>query len=404
MSGKKEENGPHAETARPQRKIEDLDRAGAGPHLSTPPSSGQAEGPGSPGASSGGEESLWALSEIAQDIIIVIAAEGTIRYANPAILDILGYHPREVIGRSCFDFMHPDDILPSVDIIARSLRDESFSPRVEIRVRGKEGEWHIMEGVGRSYLGHPELGDIVIAFRDMTERKRIERELQERNEELEAYAHTISHDLLTPVAIIEGYARAALEAHEEGGKETERECLHAIIQGAKRMSSLIESLLQYAQAGYMEDEESLPVETEEVLFEVLTDLDAEIMHKGVRVSVTRELPFVLAERVKLRQVFFNLVANAVKHMGEVPDPVVEIGVEATGGSATFCVSDNGAGLPPDLRDQIFEPFKRFSTCGSPGLGIGLSTVKRAVLSWGGRVWVDSAPGRGAAFYFTVPLA
>jgi len=74
------------------------------------------------------------------------------------------------------------------------------------------------------------------------------------------------------------------------------------------------------------------------------------------------------------------------------------------GTATFCVRDNGIGIPPDLHDKIFEPFRHFSLAGSQGLGIGLSTVKRAVTAWGGKVWVESTPGKGAAFFFTVPLA
>ena len=223
------------------------------------------------------------------------------------------------------------------------------------------------------------------------------------NEELEAFAHTISHDLLSPVAIVKGYAKAALEADEEGRAETERECLEAIAKGAQRMSDLINSLLQYAQAGHM-DIESPKADPEEVLVEVFMNLEEELRAGGIRVKIGKDLPRIGVSTVKLRQVFFNLISNALRHMGEAAAPKVEVVAEVREGKAIFHVRDNGAGIPSDLHEKIFEPFRHFTLSGPPGLGIGLSTVKRAVSAWGGRVWVESSPGKGAAFFFTAPLA
>jgi signal transduction histidine kinase len=253
----------------------------------------------------------------------------------------------------------------------------------------------------RDSQGNPR--NIVAFTRDITERKRIEKELQDRNEELEAFAHTISHDLLTPVAIVEGYAKAALEADEEGRSDAERECLEAIARGTQRMSTLINSLLQYAQAGHM-DSDARAVDSEEVLVEVLTDLEEKIRARNILIQVENGLPSVKVDSVKLRQVFANLIANAIRHMGDNPKPTVEVGVNISGDTVTFHVRDNGIGIPSELQDKIFEPFRHFSLAGAPGLGIGLSTVKRAVLAWGGRTWVESTPGEGATFYFTASVA
>ncbi len=231
----------------------------------------------------------------------------------------------------------------------------------------------------------------------------MEMELQNRNEELEAFAHTISHDLLTPVAIVEGYAKAALEADAEGRTEAERECLEAIARGAKRMSELIGSLLQYAQAGHA-DLDTLNVDCEEILLEVLMDLEEEIRRTGASLAIQDHMPKAKAEPVKMRQVFYNLIGNALRHMGDVKSPRIEVGAARKGGLVTFHVRDNGVGIPRELQEQIFEPFKRFSLEGTPGLGIGLSTVKRAVRTWGGNTWVESTPGEGTTFYFTVPAA
>jgi signal transduction histidine kinase len=239
--------------------------------------------------------------------------------------------------------------------------------------------------------------------RDISERKRMVAELRERNEELEAFAHTVSHDLLSPVAVVEGYARAALEADAEGRPEAERECLEGIARGAQRMSDLINSLLQYAQAGHV-DLARCDVDPEEVLMEVLVDLKEEAQRRGVGIEVATDLPRIAVDAVKLRQVLNNLISNALKHMGERRHREVVISAASDGPLATFCVRDNGIGMPAELHDRIFEPFRRFSLVDSQGLGIGLSTVKRAVTAWGGRVWVESKPGEGAAFYFTAPLA
>jgi signal transduction histidine kinase len=109
------------------------------------------------------------------------------------------------------------------------------------------------------------------------------------------------------------------------------------------------------------------------------------------------------DQFKLRQVFGNLVNNAVKYVAGTQRPRIDVGTRAGSGEVIFYVRDNGPGLEPGALDEIFQPFKRFSTAGTPGLGIGLSTVKRAVEGWGGRLWVESEPGNGATFYFTAPV-
>jgi PAS domain S-box-containing protein len=475
------------------------------------------------------EEYFRAVVENTVDLILIIDESVQIKYANRASLSLLGYDPDELLGTNGLALIHPEEKEWAKDVVETAVRDEAFSPLLELRIRHKNGSWRHMEGTGKNFLAHPAVRGIVLSFRDITDRRRaeedlkdseelyktlvmispdavtisdlqgrityvspqtlalhdyqdeseiigkgaqifidptdhekargiwertlregsvrdvefravrkggegfvaelnaalirdargepknivaftreitdrkaMEKELRDRNEELEAFAHTISHDLLTPVAIVEGYAKAALEADAEGRTEAERECLEAIARGAQRMSDLINSLLQYAQAGHM-DLESHGVDPEEILMEVLMDLEDDLISRGVQVCMEGELPDVKADAVKLRQVFANLIANAVKHMGDTPEPRVEVGAGVQGGEATFYVRDNGIGIPSELQHKIFEPFRHFSLSGSPGLGIGLSTVKRAVAAWGGRVWVESRPGAGAAFFFTAQL-
>ncbi len=349
------------------------------------------------------EEMYRTLVLTSPDAVTISDLQGRILYASPYALSMNGYEDEsEVIGKSTLIFVDPRDHEKAIDTWRRVL-SEGTARNVELTGVRRDGTNYNAElnaAVIRDAQGKPK--SLVAFVRDISKRKRIERELKERNEELEAFAHTISHDLLTPVAIVEGYAKAALEADAEGKPEAERECLEAIARGAQRMSDLITSLLHYAQAGHTTLEECR-ADAEEVLMEVLMDLEGICAEKKVRVDTGDQLPEVRVDAVKLRQVFFNLIANAVKHMGDCEDPIISIGAKAHDDTAVFCVRDNGIGIPAELQDKIFEPFRHYSISGSPGLGIGLSTVKRAVTAWGGRIWVESRPGEGAAFYFTCPL-
>ncbi|MDI6874350.1 sensor histidine kinase [Candidatus Solincola sp.] len=350
------------------------------------------------------EEMHRSLVRASPDAVTVSDLEGNITYVSPQTLRLHGFdREEELLGMNAIRLAAHEDREKALAVYRMAL-SEGMVRNAELTALKKDGSRFPVElsvAVIRDKKGEPR--GLVAYTRDISERKKMEMELRNRNEELEAFAHTISHDLLTPVAIVEGYAKAALEADAEGRADAERECLEAIARGARRMSELISSLLQYAQAGHAELEE-LAVDAEEVLLEVLMDLEEEIQRKGASVKIQDRLPVVRAEAVKLRQVFFNLVGNALKHMGEVDEPQVEIGAREEGGLAVFRVSDNGVGIPTALQEQIFEPFKHFSMNGTPGLGIGLSTVKRAVRSWGGKIWVESSPGEGATFLFTVPLA
>jgi PAS domain S-box-containing protein len=350
------------------------------------------------------EELYRKLVDISPDAITMSDLEGNITFVSRQTLTLHGYqHEGEMLGMNAIHLAAPEDRERALSVYRRVILEGQVR-HAELTALKKDGSRIIIE-ISISLLqdeeGNPQA---MVAFsRDITERKRMETLLQRRNEELEAFAHTLSHDLQTPIAVVEGYARAALEADQEGRTEAERECLESIVSGARRMRQMVNSLLEYAKAGHLETEFH-PVEPEEVLAEVLMDLEEGFTKKGISLSIHDDMPLVLVDPVRLRQVFSNLISNAMRHMGEVPSPRIEIGARQEKGTVTFYVRDNGRGIPLEVQPLIFQPFRRYSSHGSPGLGIGLSTVKRAVESWGGRVWVESEPGRGATFFFTAPLA
>ncbi len=232
---------------------------------------------------------------------------------------------------------------------------------------------------------------------EIAERKLIEQELLVRNDELEAFAHTVSHDLCNSISIIEGYARVALEQRGE----LLQECLEKIIYLTRRMSDFIAALLAYCEVGRLEGS-PVEVNPREMLREILAEREAEIKDRKVTVVIEEGLPAVRVDPVRLQQVFINLFDNALKYLGENPAPEVRCSAYVDEGVVVFQVSDNGIGIPEAEHEKVFEPFRRLSSEGYHGLGIGLSTVKRAVEGWGGEVWVRSAPGLGSTFFFTVP--
>jgi PAS domain S-box-containing protein len=388
------------------------------------------------------EEYYRALIEHSMDAIFIIDEQARFKYSNLALERELGYRTEDLIGRSSLDFLHPDDVAMSAEVIAKAVRDPDYSPRIEVRIQHVDGDYFYFEGVGKSYLDNPSVAGIVIALRDITERKRAEEELrkyrenleemvEERtrelmeanrrllsevderkqaeealrvaNQELEAFAFTLSHDLRSPLALARGFAKVAVSAVEEGKKKLEKDCLENILDAVERTDNYIFSLYQYARAGIPEGKAAL-VELDTALEEILTYLEEEIRRSGVELNVDEGLPAVHVDPLKLRQVLSNLVENAVRYMGDEPHPEVGIGASEEGDTVTVFVWDNGMGIPQAKQEAIFEPFKRLKEGGSDGLGIGLSTVKRAAEAWGGRVWVESSKGEGSTFYFTAPAS
>ena len=343
------------------------------------------------------------LVNISPSAVTVTDLEGNITYISPKALEQnKSKSPKDLLGKNAFEFIAPEDRERAVDNLQRTL-NEDYSGPVTYAMFRSDGSRFIAEltaALIKDSHGNPKA---FVAFtRDITERKRMEEELHARNEELEAFSHTISHDLRTPLAVIEGYAKTVLEAKGKERNEAERECLESIIQGSQRISRMIESLLAYASMGRPEGESAL-VQPGNTIQEVLLEHDNNIRGKGVEIEVQADLPYINVDPIKLRQVLANLVDNAIKYMGEANhQPLVEIGASREEGVVTLYVRDNGIGITPEDGEAIFEPFTRLSTTEPPGLGIGLSTVKRAVAAWGGEVWVESQLGKGSSFYFTIP--
>ena len=246
---------------------------------------------------------------------------------------------------------------------------------------------------------------------DVTERRRVATELQSRgellqaaNKELEAFSYSVSHDLRAPLRHIDGYAALLSKSAGEALSDKARRYLQTISDSAKQMGQLIDDLLVFSRMG-RQDMLRTTVNLDQLVKTVLHDLRLDL--QGRTISWTMHpLPNVSGDPVMLRQVFLNLISNALKFTATRPETKIEIGaVRRNSGEAEVFVRDNGVGFDMQYVNKLFGVFQRLHRNDEfEGTGIGLANVRRIIHRHGGRTWAEGAPNQGATFYFSLPLA
>ncbi len=245
------------------------------------------------------------------------------------------------------------------------------------------------------------------ALRELYERardlERIQRDLERSNQELEQFAYVASHDLQEPLRMVASYCQLLERRYAEIVDEEGREFISYAVDGATRMQSLINDLLTYSRVGRQEQQLE-PLSCAETLELVRSNLTTAIEESGATVAVG-ELPTVMGDASQLMRLFQNLIANAIKFRGE-RTPEIHVDAERHGdgdGEWLFAVRDNGIGIDPRHADRVFAIFQRLhSRQEYPGTGIGLAVCRKIVERHGGRIWLESEPGRGTTFLFTLP--
>ncbi len=225
--------------------------------------------------------------------------------------------------------------------------------------------------------------------------------LQRANTDLEQFAYSASHDLQEPLRTVAVYSQL-LQRHLKGFLDEDAELfINYTVAAAKRMEVLVQDLLSYVKAATGAEPEAPPVDAARVLKDTLINLQAAIEQSGATVEFA-DLPVVRVPAVHLRQLFQNLIGNAIKYRGEAA-PRIEVSARILGPQCEFAVSDNGIGIDSQYTTQVFGIFKRLHSSGSyTGTGIGLAICQKIVERHGGRIWVESEPGSGSTFRFTIP--
>ncbi|MBU1671768.1 MAG: HAMP domain-containing histidine kinase [Actinobacteria bacterium] len=346
------------------------------------------------------EQRVRNIADAVSEAIIMIDQSGIITFWNPAADKIFGYTREEVLGT---DVLRLVARLEDAGVFMNRLNGlvETDIPPIPDQIERidavrKDGA-EIALDLSASGISDEDGWNLILVIRDVTEQHSREEEIRRVSQELEAYAHTISHDLRGPLSTLLtslDLLELALDDPESGA--TREEIVQMIRRNVTRMYERVTGLLSLAVAGRFPSEVET-VEVRSVVAEVLEDLAGQIDERSVEVRVDEDLGSLVGNRTQVAQVFSNLMTNAIAHNGH-ENPVVEVLlVGREDGMLRFQVRDNGPGIPEDCMERLFEPFYTVGDTGSTGLG--LSLVRKIVTSYGGEI--DVCNDGGACFEFTL---
>lgn len=304
----------------------------------------------------------------------------------------------------------PEDLPLVENTIQRTLVDPDFTYVVEHRIVLPDGGRRWLEGRGNVYRnqdGQPiRMAGTVVDITDRKkldlERERLLGELGAKNAELERFVYTVSHDLKSPLVTIVGFLGYLEDDFKTGNEQALQKDMERIYRAAFKMQDLLQDLLDLSRVGRMMNEPQV-IPFDVLLNEALELTEGRLRERGVEIRIQPDFPHVHGDPQRLLEVVQNLIDNAAKYMGDQPAPCIEIG--STGyenGDPIFYVRDNGIGIDPEHHERIFGLFNKLDP-NVEGTGIGLALVKRIVEFHGGRIWVESAEGQGATFWFTLPV-
>lgn len=327
---------------------------------------------------------------------------GRIVLVNRELERVFGYRRAELLGQSV-------ELLVPMEVRTRhpALRSEfQMSPRSRSMGAGRDLFGRRKDGsqIPLEIALNPIEMDggifVLASVVDIGPRKKAEEELRRSNEDLERFAYVASHDLQEPLRTVTSYVQLLSRRYADKLGPDAAEFIGFAVAGATRMQRLIEDLLAFSRVG-TQRRALQPHDANVVLQAALDDLRASIAVQEAQVT-SDPLPRVLVDEAQLEQLFTNLIGNALKFRGNEPS-CVHIGARRDGRFWQFFVRDNGVGIDPKYFEKIFVIFQRLHARDQyEGTGVGLAISKKVVERHGGRIWVESAPGKGATFNFTLP--
>ncbi len=358
------------------------------------------------------------ITENAYDVTIISEMDGTIRYCSPSFKGIFGYLEDQTCHK-LFDFFYPDDIEPYLAVRNLAIEQQQTLYTQSFQFRHQDGHYIWVESVSKITLEpKTKIIEIQSTLRDISERRQAQAALEEMNAvleervvdrtkrlnevnlELESFTSSVSHDLRSPLNVVQGFGRALLEDFGTSIPAEGLDYVQRMVRAAVRMDTLITDLLQYSRLSKAEIKLT-PTALEPLLTEVRSELQNEIAKRDADVVFVGQFPNVQARELILRQTLINLVGNGLKFMVAGRKPEIKIWAENTQDQMVrIHVQDNGIGIDSEHLEKIFLPFERLHGISEyPGSGIGLAFVKRAIDRMGGKVGVLSIPNQGSHFWF-----
>ena len=366
-------------------------------------------------------EALFRLmTENSTDVISRSDLAGKFLYISPACYDILGYEPSMLMDRLITEFIHPDQ-LNDFEYFFKSNTCPILPAMIIYQIRCKNGMYRWMESnlkLVRSFENQ-EVMEIHASSRDVSKRMEIELKIKEMNQtleqrvkertvqlealnkDLETFSYSISHDLRAPLRHICAFSDMLAEEAEDSLSEKGRHCLDVINDAAAKMGLLIDDLLEFSRTGRIELNRTSFV-MRKAIDEAFDLLKPAVELRTLHLEIS-DLPTVFADYNLIRQVWVNLLDNAIKYTGTRANSLIQIDFSQNHHEYIFSIHDNGIGFDMKYADKLFGVFQRLHNSSSfTGTGIGLANVRQIILRHNGRTWAEAIVDQGATFYFSLP--
>lgn len=355
------------------------------------------------------KERLSTIFDNIKDIVSLHDSNGLYLELSPSVKHITGYEPEELIGKSPFDFWHPEDVEKlKGEAAAVSFEMQLVGTEIEYRYRHRDGHYLWLQShFERINVDGRDL-EYASSSRDITESYKVRTELNKSldalgrsNQELKTFAYVASHDLQEPLRVITSYLQLLQRRFSESIDEKAEQYIEHTVDAAGRMKTLINDLLTLSriETTKLSAEE---VDPQKVIQDVEYDMQLKINETQAQIDVS-DLPKVKVDRGQLRQLLQNLIANSIKFQSEGSVPQVKISARVSKGMAEFKVEDNGIGIEAEFHSRIFTIFQRLhSRTAYAGTGIGLAIAKKIVERHGGEIWIEEKDTPGVTFKFTLP--
>lgn len=395
-----------------------------------------------------------ALIEKAPDGIVLINADGSFKFVSPSARKMFGYSDSDEILFNPSDFTHPEDLSSVLTLLQDLMENPTEVQTLQYRFCDKNKTWRWVESTFSNLLADPSVEAIVINFRDITDRKLAEEEinklnleleqkviertnelknqsqelinnqkallnlvedlnekseelskkseqLQLANKELETFSYSVSHDLRAPLRAINGFVKILLEDNEDKLDEEGKRICNIIETNALKMGQLIDDLLSFSRLGRSEIRQ-MTVDMDNLVQQTFSELVQNETKKRINFNLGK-LPKATCDLNLIRQVWTNLLSNAIKYSSLNEEINIQIGASTNDNEIVYFVRDNGIGFDMNYVHKLFGVFQRLHNMKEfDGTGVGLAIVQQIVHRHGGRVWAEGNIGKGAIFYFSLP--
>lgn len=394
-----------------------------------------------------------ALIEKAPDGVVLIDSEGKFKFISPSAEKIFGYPKNGLLGEKPSPFVHPDDLPEVLATFQQIIEMPSIVPTIQYRFRSGDGQWRWVESTFSNLISDESVEAIVVNFREITDRKVAEEEIRKLNEdleqkiaertlelenrsrelmdnktallnlvedlniksdelllstkkleaankELEAFSYSVSHDLRSPLRAISGFVRILLDDYEHLLDDEGKRICNIIQTNAIKMGQLIDDLLSFSRLIRSELHHT-HIDMNSMVQTSIQELGSNYNLESYSFSI-EDLPSASGDANMIKQVWINLISNALKYSSKSKKPKIEIGIKPESGPTIYFIRDNGVGFNMEYAHKMFGVFQRLHSANEfEGTGVGLAIVQRIINRHQGRVWAESELEKGAVFYFTL---